>query len=137
MEITLQWLAGFFDGEGHVGFSWTSKPNKYPYPRCTITNTHRPTLAAIQKKFGGSLGIQRKSGKGGRQCYTLAWSCRKAMEFMKLLSPYLVVKKEQVDLVLTNWESHTNGKRLTEFEIEARAQIISQVSEMKRVEYLQ
>ena len=84
-ETSLAWLAGFFEGEGHISINKT--------------------------QWGGTVGITQKNGRLVRHiielvrllrlptpsisqptermsCYTLVWSCMKGTQFLQAIRPY-------------------------------------------------
>jgi hypothetical protein len=133
MDITLQWLAGFFDGEGCVGLHKGSPSRNTNYhPRVTITNIDLPTLKAIQAQYGGSIHEATKK-ESVRPCWMLVWSTQKALSFLRLISPHLIVKKSQAEVLLAGYKPGINGVRLTDIQKEERAQLYSKLREMKRI----
>lgn len=133
MDITLQWLAGFFDGEGCIGLhKGGSRSTANYHPRATITNTDLPTLKAIQVQYGGTIHEATKKGST-KPCWILAWSNQKALAFLRLISPHLIVKKSQAEVLLAGWKSHPPFINLTEKEREERVQLYTKLREMKRI----
>jgi hypothetical protein len=110
----LIWLAGFVDGEGSIGISRRDIGKKYPNYKVffCITNTNKEILEKI-KEFAGNIGyIQQhikkknpllesnKSRFGKKETYDFSLSKKQAKEFLKLIYPYLQVKKRQAELVI-------------------------------------
>lgn len=91
-SLWIAYLAGYLDGEGcftvwHGTTAAISVSNTFPY-----------VLEALRREWGGS--IMRKSGtKNGRT----AWEWRvwgdKAIDVARMVSPYLVEKRVQADLM--------------------------------------
>lgn len=143
MAISLEWLAGFVDGEGYIGLAYRSTKNratkeKTLYPRLTITNTYLPVLLKIKEEFGGSLKIQSKSkqyNKNGRQSYSLAWGPKATRLLLERLLPFLIVKKEQADLLLLHWKPLPFGTKIDAAEHSHREWINAKLQELKRIEY--
>jgi len=131
MGLTLQWLAGFFDGEGCITLY-----GKGLYPRMTLTNTYLPILKAIQAQFGGHLGKTSKSS--ARQCYVLTWQCKKMITLLKVLTPFLTVKKAQAELVIMAYDTFKrDGRKLSDTIIANRVQLQSQITELKKEQFIQ
>jgi len=85
------WLAGMFDGEGHVGFS-----RKHAVRLC-ITNTFAPVLFEIQLTLGyGSIKTtQTRSGWHTR--YDWRTSHREEVaDFINRVKPYLRIKHDEI-----------------------------------------
>jgi hypothetical protein len=89
------YLAGFIDGEGHF-----YKPNTingrgkhYTYPRIVISQKDIKPLEWIKARWGGNIysypNINRWSIQGKR-----------AVQLARQLQPHLIVKSEQVKVIL-------------------------------------
>lgn len=132
MELTPQWLAGFFDGEGYIGVAW-NKTRRSFYPRATVSNTHLPTLKVIQAQFGGSLHRSYgPNGKNQRKCYSLHWGHKSVRQLLETIAPYLVTKKEQAELLLANWNwDKPNWVHLTDEQRDQRVRLASDLHELK------
>lgn len=102
MNITASYVAGFFDGEGTVGISHVKHPSAdYYNVRVAIINTNRAILDAIQGTFGGSVGShdKRRSDKH-KQSWQVQWYSESAIEFLRTIYPYVIVKRDQIELAL-------------------------------------
>lgn len=91
MSTTLAYLAGFFDGEGSLGF-WRSGRG-YRHFRMGMCNTNREILDLFQAVLGGSI-VHKPLGKLGRKqqwhwsvCGDAAWDAYYKLE------PYLREKR--------------------------------------------
>jgi len=102
-RLTLQYIAGFVDGEGCIGFSNRSpKQNRY-YVYLRVANTNQQILNDIKAYFGiGSIQVANSSHKNGNRktVYYYQVVCRKAVKVITLLLPYLRVKQVQAKLVI-------------------------------------
>jgi hypothetical protein len=94
-KFQLNYIAGFFDGEGCI-FIKAIKNKCIPPLKTigvTITNNNPAVLKFIQKKFGGNIILKRNS----------AWqlySHPKIEYFLRAVIPYLKIKKEQAEVAL-------------------------------------
>jgi hypothetical protein len=90
-ELTLAYLAGFFDGEGCIGMydKGTSKGLKV-----TVAQIDSKPIELFQSVFGGNIGIQ-KAKPGYRNLSRLQYHGPKAKDVLANLYPYLIVKKER------------------------------------------
>lgn len=95
-EEDIIYLAGFLDGEGCI--SLTRKAKKYIVPKVVIANTNIEVLKWIQEKFGGYFTIRKKLTERRRAVGYLEFQYRKALNLIKLIYPYLIVKKKQADI---------------------------------------
>lgn len=108
-DFQFLYLAGFFDGEGHVSLRKRVDKGKYiSYPlRCSISQKSPAILVDIQREFGGYLG-QKKTG-----IWELEFRCGAAERFLKRIYPFVVVKERVIRL----------GLEARELQIEHRAGI--------------
>lgn len=102
-DLFLAWAAGFFDGEGCVLVE-LSKNKECRHGMRTVlhvnvTQTSLYCLELFQERFGGSLKVYEHCSPGNlRQSVQYVWLARNkpAMDFLKAIYPYTVVKREQV-----------------------------------------
>ncbi len=120
--IDVKYLAGLFDGEGHIGISQTNPTGSHISMifalQASIANNHRGVLEQIQIEYGGGIS-------SSRNCWTLQWTSKNAADFLRKIEPYLIIKKEQADLALefdrlVRQSSSQRKIRLTNDEIEDR-----------------
>jgi len=103
------YLAGFFDGEGHVGIDVRSA-GKSEHSisfilKVKLTQAASPAgvelLEEIATDFGGSLST-KSNGRNPRWSEALEWcaTTRNAAAFLEYLLPYLRIKKRQAEIGL-------------------------------------
>ncbi len=98
--ISIDYLAGFMDGEGSICIATHRKArNPGYYLRVQISNTDRGVLESIQKSFGGGIYTTKK-GNGWRSEHQLVWCSRKGAALLKELFPYLILKRERAGLAI-------------------------------------
>lgn len=91
---TEQYLAGFFDGEGSVILAKTGAI------MLQMTSTTHEVLEKIQEEFGGSLCQFSYSLKGRMvPCWIWRVGGEAALELVKRIRPYCLVKGEEMDLL--------------------------------------
>lgn len=103
----LAWAAGFFDGEGCVIVE-LSKNDKCRHGYRTVlhaqvSQTSLPCLELFLEWFGGKIVTSRdRTPNGRRWSVQHRWGIKNegAIDFLKQIRPYLVVKAEQVDVAL-------------------------------------
>jgi LAGLIDADG-like domain len=110
-EVSIEYIAGLFDGEGCVTWqSRNSKNNYSPVPYCKIQMTDHEVLECVYltlKKH--NVGTYMKvmfppsSQKSNRQPQThLVWAgALRTRALLELLLPYLITKRKQAILLLT------------------------------------
>jgi hypothetical protein len=79
MEVSPQYVAGFFDGEGHLDRK---------YERVHFTQRDPSILLAIQAVYGGRLRLFHKRAKSGRECYRLDLRSAESRRFKEEVGPY-------------------------------------------------
>jgi hypothetical protein len=104
--MNLQYIAGFFDGEGHVRIQkYRNKGRQYSKVVATITQTDRAVLDRIVEHFGCG-GVYSKGDdaarllKGWKPCYNAQFTDRSARKLLTAIEPYLIVKKDVVKEIL-------------------------------------
>ena len=98
-EITLAYLAGFFDGEGYVGISKGYKTSYYLLV-CTVTQTDVTPLMIYHQWYKGKVQGPRNVGGNRKPIYWWKAEANRAEKFLLDIQPYLVVKAERVKLAL-------------------------------------
>lgn len=100
----LAYLAGFIDGEGCIGIHHRGKAKgRKPTVRVSITNTDKNILIWCKNfiGLGGTLKIHNKNGNNKwKTAYRLEYDCKKAEALLRMVVPYLKIKKEQALLAI-------------------------------------
>lgn len=105
MEFNFAYLAGFFDGEGSVGVykrNW-DRTKTIQYYTATMSLAQSGTwgfnfLSELQKKYGGHIRKAPNSDK--KTMYHWQLDANKMLVFLEDILPFLLYKKEQVELVI-------------------------------------
>lgn len=115
-EVFLVWAAGFFDGEGSVFVQMARASSCRRGMRtilvASVSQTSLPCLNMLKERFGGTLTTSKKFlPHATNQSVAYIWSVRNAgaIKFLEAISPYAVVKKEQIDVALTYPLTDPNG----------------------------
>ena len=105
--LFIVWVAGFFDGEGSVFVEIAKSQNARRGVRnlltASITQTSLPCLNLIREHFGGNIIAithSRRHNMNNSVCYIWRVRSKDALVFLETIAPYVVVKKEQVELAL-------------------------------------
>ena len=73
MVLSKEYLAGLFDGEGHVSITYSPKNGgNHPKLCLKITNTHLPVLLLIKEIYGGNIYANKHKQESWLQCYVLS-----------------------------------------------------------------
>ena len=111
-KLSLEYLAGFFDGEGSISILKRSKDKKWNvshFLRISIGQKDGETLDRIKEDFGGNVYLVSRDNS-----HVWAISDYKAYEFIKILNPYLRYKKPQAELAIKFYEERImNSRRMT------------------------
>ena len=145
MALSPGYLAGFFDSEGclYVYESKTKRKKgivKQMMARVMISNTHLPVLQAIQSEYGGNIN-KIASKPGALQNLRLDINGHtKILKFLSVVQPHLHVKKEQVDLFMTDYAPTMQGmngtyRPLTPEQHAKRLEVRDKLRILKRISY--
>lgn len=117
------WLAGLFDGEG--GLAWPRKGSVHQV-RLTITNTNFALLQRVVAVTGtGTIGSRRKRSNP-RHADAANWSVygQRAHDLLSLMMPWLIVKLQNAEIVLTAVAQWKAGERTTLVPVQPRLRLI-------------
>ena len=125
--LSLEYIAGFFDGEGYIQIAKRSPSghSRSPYwLLACIGNTHRGVLDEIAKVTGGKVLFHNGVKRGQTHPhYRLTFYTQQALTFLKAIQPYLIVKREEADLAISFCEhvkARHYGYKLTNEEMAIR-----------------
>lgn len=97
-RITLEWLAGFFDGEGSVIVQLSY--DLYANAGITITQKDPKILFLIMMKYGGDGELNAYTGANNAKCARWRVRGKTAEKFLKDIAPFVIVKRRQVEKAL-------------------------------------
>ncbi len=138
----LAYAAGIMDGEGTIEIN-VKNPKKggygqkspWHYLRVSVANTDVGLIYWFQRNFGGAVGKPRRSSRGGRKSI-LTWAIvsKQASDFLKLVLPYLMVKKRQAELGVDFHDTKCGKKGLSpsEFELKIRYWYKTEISRLNK-----
>ena|SRR3990167_10228679 len=93
--MDIRYIAGFFDGEGYVGFGFRMRPE------VRIVHTYLPVLEQLKELYGGGIYPRKKTPVRHKIAYDwVLVDSQKVYKFLSDIRPYLLEKKERVELVL-------------------------------------
>lgn len=94
------YLAGLFDGEGCVSVRYNGR-NYYLSVQFLMSN-HEVMLFLSELGFGGNLHTRYPNGKNRCTRLEYAWtiSGKRALEFLRVVEPHVIVKKKEVEVAL-------------------------------------
>lgn len=113
----LAYIAGILDGEGSISISQVKKNHKSMGHtlRISVTNTNEWICQWLHFNFGGTIRIRVKGiGWGKKDIWEWSIASQKALSFLQLISPYIKLKRPQVDLALQFQKKKRRGHKLVE-----------------------
>ncbi len=160
MSISLEYVAGLFDGEGWArvqtpgmrdGVQTQGGKNRvFPSYQIVagIAMTYKPIMLTIHEQFGGTLHgddhYRRKDPKN-RTIYRWHVQSRKAQAFFSAIFDHLIVKREQVELCLqlqdhisqhlTTMTRRSTGEAIKAEICAYRKDLAEQITNLKKVNY--
>jgi len=124
----LSWMAGFFDGEGHIDIAKYKKSNRHGILVASVTNKNRDVLTPFLI-FGGRIFIATKKLNVWRwQAYG-----GQAKTLLERLLPYLKLKGDAAKVAITfqNTLGHYGSRPLTPALIRKRDALIERFRELQ------
>ena len=112
MELSVPYVAGFFDGEGSIGiYSNGQRWGRTLRVQVTQTVTPQSTilLTAMRERWGGSLCPFNKELR--RNARNWQASARSGYLFLLEIRPWLLLKADQADVVLAWWPQRAGPRR--------------------------
>jgi hypothetical protein len=94
-ETDKSYAAGIFDGEGSVTINWSKK--RYHRIDVRVAMVDSEVIYWFGTVFGGHVDLTNKT-KTGRQIYRWTLHCRRAANFLRIILPYLRLKKLRAEL---------------------------------------
>lgn len=106
-ETVASWIAGIWDGEGHIGIHRSGY--RAPLLSINVTNTNLNILKIIQSCIGGKLTEKKQTSKRHMQGYVLTLRHHEFGYFLKRIGPYLRAKTAQAMLMERAIELNEQG----------------------------
>lgn len=107
------YAAGILDGEGSICLV-RNRLFRSPSPQVSVCSTDRELLEWLRVRFGGTIVCKKKQKLIHSQSYDWKLTDRRALEFLKLVRPYLSIRRKiaKADLLLEEYIACTprNGR---------------------------
>ena len=111
------YAAGIVDGEGSIYFS-RNRTSRRPSPIVSVASIDRELLEWLRSRLGGAIVQKRTYQPQHAVSYDWKLTDRRALEFMKIVRPFLVIRRKIVrcDLLLAEYLACTprNGRYTSE-----------------------
>lgn len=112
-ELELAYTAGILDGEGCIRAN--KQKSGTAVIRVHITNTDEILIKWLHQKFGGYVWKESKAYmENAKIRFVWELSSKKAEEFLKKVKPFLLIKKDRVELALRIQARKKQGAALSE-----------------------
>lgn len=99
----LLWLAGLLDGDGCFGF-YPSTENGNPTPSIHIQMVDQDTIERVASLFECDTSVNKSKKKTEQDTYRASIRSQKALSLMRLLLPYLSVRRQQkITTIIDTW----------------------------------
>jgi hypothetical protein len=98
IELSDQYCAGFFDGEGSV-YAATRRKESPTIVVC-ISNTNLEVLEYHETKWGGSIHARKRNNLCWQQQYQWVLNAKGAFRFLTAIQPYSIVKRKIINVAL-------------------------------------
>lgn len=98
-NILYAYMAGFVDADGSISITTVSKAKVY-VTKITVTNCDERVMWLFRDEFGGKVRCREWKNKNWRPGYEWTLTSVKAQTVIKLILPYLRIKRKQAFLVL-------------------------------------
>lgn len=100
-----RYAAGLFDGEGYVRISKLENREKTKVRNqiyAGLNVTFKPVIEALKETYGGSIHVNRHSLRKENHRDVFVWnvSSLNAAKFFRRIMPFLIIKREEVELAL-------------------------------------
>jgi hypothetical protein len=126
------YLAGIIDGEGTVTLTRHHR-NETPTPSVSVANNNLELLKWIKCLVGGMIVSKKKRKAHHNDSY--AWTIRqdKAIQLLKEIEQYLIIKKLQADLIIQKYKSvtHRAGKYTPEM-LEKKMRLVAEIRRLNK-----
>jgi hypothetical protein len=93
------YAAGIIDGEGNIYVART----RTGYVRVSVRNTNLEVLEWLREQFGGQIAHNRDDRPNRRPCFTWYLNYQDSLEFLSLVEPYLIIKRDKARAILASF----------------------------------
>src|SRR3990167_9288163 len=101
-KLSKAYFAGFIDGEGTIGVYPRRSVNRCHITILQISQVDKRPLKILHNEYGGGLRLFKGTGNQ-RDAWKFTVSGIRAFRLLTDIAPYLIVKKAQATLILSNW----------------------------------
>lgn len=130
-EQILAYTAGIIDGEGCIRI--TRNTDRGPMVRVHVTNTNKALTDMLKDTFGGYVREEKKRYLP-RAKIRHVWevSAKQAEVFLRLVKPYLLLKREQAEVALLLRETVGNRSSVSNQVKQDREELFARMKTLNR-----
>ena len=131
-EVEKAYIAGIVDGEGTVTLMKHHK-NETHIPFVGIANNNLKLLKWIKSIVGGNICSKKKRLPHHNDSYVLNIRQDRALRFLNEIKEYLIVKRQQAELITAKYKSvtHRAGKYTPEM-LAKKNKLVAKIRELNR-----
>lgn len=107
--MSVEYMAGLFDGEGCIGFYKHSK--KQHMLQVSVEMACKPIVQMFADRYGGKVYTRNGKKHGSKQQYQFVVRCEKAEKLVKELGPLMIEKRSQAELAVEIREYQREHRR--------------------------
>ena len=111
IDYKCAYLAGLFDGEGHIT-CWRSGIAGKPQVSIGITNTVEKPFKVAQEIFGGKISGRKRSIPNTKFIYEYRIRNEEALKFLQAIRPYCIIKLDKVKAAIRILKITTRKNKL-------------------------
>ena len=118
------YAAGIIDGEGCIGIEKSTRGSDYRWRQnkrgyrmsvyVTVCNTNLELLEWLEQRFGGYIKEERHRHLGWKRAWAWRLCSIQAGNLLKLVIPYLIVKRRQAEIAIELQNTKIAGKPLSD-----------------------
>lgn len=112
--IPLEYLAGYFDGEGCICVMQACGNTNRLQFRITIVSSDLEVLMAFDQRFGGGAReVRHGNSKKRMQLYRWSLNNQDAVNALRILLPHLIAKREQAEIASqSDWGDYRKNRSM-------------------------
>lgn len=109
-KIDLAYTAGIIDGEGCINISRRQGKHQSTRLQVSVVNTNEWLCQWLKMQFGGIVRSRRAYKPNHKPSYSWQLGHKKASEFLRLILPYLNIKKPNAEIAIAYQERQHMGR---------------------------
>ena len=139
-RVDLAYIAGFVDGEGYIGIKKKIRRRTNYSPcyseRVSVGNINKEVIDNINNLVNGYVKYRKASKLTKNGCWYWEVTEEKARKFLKMIYPYLIVKKPEADILkqLSENKKETNRSGVPKENLEFREKLYLKIKEIHKYE---